>query len=51
MNMNKAYNEPEFKAIKMASQDVLTASQLDPGSTDWDTANNDNGGTVPVISL
>ena len=36
------YNEPEFKLVKMASQDVMTAS-LESVTPDFDTVQNDSG--------
>jgi hypothetical protein len=47
--MTKAYNEPEFKVVEMASEDVLTASTLDDFTSGWETGG--TGGTVPIISL
>ena len=50
--MTKAYNEPEFKVVTMASEDVLTASTLDDATSGWETGSNQpGGGTVPVITL
>jgi len=42
------YNEPEFKVIVSASQDVITTS-LDVASDQWDT--NRNGGSIDAGSL
>ena len=48
----KLYNEPEFKVVKMASEDVLTASKLDDFTSGWETGSNEQGGgTVPIITL
>ena len=50
--MTRIYNEPEFKVVKMAKEDVLTASKLDPISAGWETNPVDPGeGTVPFINL
>jgi hypothetical protein len=48
--MIKAYNEPEFKVVKMANEDVLTTSTLDLINSGWESGKN-NGETVPVINL
>ena len=50
--MNKTYNEPEFKVVKMASEDVLTASTLDDFESGW-TSNSEQpgGGSVPFLEL
>ena len=42
------YNEPEFKVIVSATQDVITTS-LDVASDEWDT--NKNGGSISADSL
>ena len=42
------YNEPEFKVIVSATQDVITTS-LDVASDQWDT--NKNGGSIDVNDL
>ena len=42
------YNEPEFKVVKMSTQDVLTGS-LDVADTTWDTA--EGAGTIGAGSL
>lgn len=46
------YNEPEFKVVKMASQDVLTGS-LDVVTDAWDTGSGTNsyGGGVDLDDL
>jgi hypothetical protein len=50
--MTKAYNEPEFKVVTMANEDVLTASVLDDATSGWETGSSQTGGgTVPVITL
>ena len=50
--MIKAYNEPEFKVVKMSNEDVLTDSHLDDLTNGWETGSNEpGGGTVPVINL
>ena len=50
--MNKEYNSPELKTVKMSSEDVLTASTLDDATNGWETGTNQpGGGTVPVITL
>ncbi len=46
--MNYNYNEPEFKVVKMASQDVLTAS-FESVDNNWDTMK--NGDAVDAGSL
>jgi hypothetical protein len=46
--MIKNYNEPEFKVVNMASQDVLTAS-FGTVTKDWDT--NQNNGTIDAGDL
>ena len=47
--MIKNYNEPEFKVVNMASQDVLTAS-IGSVTQDWDTNQKENG-TIDAGSL
>jgi|GEM_PF-5947432 hypothetical protein len=42
------YNEPEFKVVAMASQDVLTAS-FESVTDDWDTIN--KGDTIDAGNL
>ena len=51
--MTKAYNEPEFKVVTMANEDVLTASTLDDIASGWETNGSTElgGGSVPVITL
>jgi hypothetical protein len=50
--MTRTYNEPEFKAVKMISEDVLTASTLDDLTSGWETGSNEQGGgTVPILTL
>ena len=50
--MTKAYNEPEFKAVRMAKEDVLTASTLDDATSGWETTTSQQGGgTAPLIEL
>ena len=46
--MNYNYNEPEFKVVKMASQDVLTAS-IGIVDKEWDTIK--NGDTIDAGDL
>ena len=46
--MIKAYNEPEFKVVAMAKEDVLTTSTLDDATSGWETGSTETGGgTVP----
>lgn len=49
--MKKLYSEPEFKALNINTQDVLTSSEesgatIPEASSGWET-----GGNVPVIGL
>ena len=43
--MTKFYNEPEFKVVMMASQDVMTAS-LDIDTSPFNTANSGDSGVI-----
>lgn len=50
--MNKAYNEPEFKVVKMIGTDVLTGSNFDDYTSGWETGSKETGGgTVPILNL
>ena len=49
--MIKTYNEPEFKAVKMTSEDVLTTSLLDQISGGWEAGSTQPGGTVQLDDL
>ncbi len=42
--MNKAYNDPEFNAVKMVKEDILTISKLDDFTSDWEAGQVGNGG-------
>ena len=47
--MIKAYNEPEFKVVKVAREDVLTASVLETANKGWEA--DPIEGDVPFINL
>jgi hypothetical protein len=50
--MNKTYNEPEFKVVKMSREDVLTTSILEDNTSGWETdPNQQGGGTAPFLEL
>ena len=50
--MTRTYNDPEFKVVNMAREDVLTTSTLDDLTSGWETGSNEQGGgTVPILTL
>ena len=50
--MYNKYSEPEFKIVKMTSEDILTKSILDDKTSGWETpSSQEGGGTVPIIGL
>ena len=44
--MNKIYNEPEIKIVKMKGEDILTDSHLEDKTNGWET-----GSDAPFIPL
>lgn len=44
------YNEPEFKVVMMASEDVI-ATSLDEVKDDWNTGTGSESGTVNPYDL
>ena len=38
--MNKNYNKPEFKVVKMKNEDILTDSHLIDSTNGWETIPN-----------
>ena len=50
--MNKNYNKPEFKVVKMKNEDIITDSHLEDLTNGWETnTEQPGGGTVPLIEL
>ena len=49
--MNRIYNDPEFKVVKMTSEDILTKSVLDDKTNGWETLMGGTEDDVPFLDL